>query len=100
MMLLLPYLTASALLVWNCHERGRAAKMSSERSIALAWAASGVGMAVAFGTHFLLMVLLTLLVSAETPDALRPVWKGVGYTAGIYAQYRAGLRLIPPAQSR
>ena len=100
MILLLPYLTASALLIWNCHERGIACNMSTERSVALAWAASAIGMAVAFGTHFLLLVLLTLLVSAEAPDTLGPVWKGVGYAVGIYAQHRAGLRLIPPARSR
>ena len=62
MILLLSYLTASALLIWNCHERGIACKMSTERSVALAWAASAVCMAVAFGTHFLLLILLTLLV--------------------------------------
>ena len=100
MIVLLPYLTASALLIWNCHERGRAARMSSERSIALAWAASAVGMAAAFGTQAILLTLLTLLVSADLPNALEAVWKGVGYAVGIYAQHRAGLRLIPPARSR
>ena len=96
MIFLLPYLVASALLIWSCHERGRAAGMSSERMAALAWAASAVGMAVAFGTHFLLLILLTLLVSAEEPDTLGPVWKGAGYAYGVSAQHRAGLRLIPP----
>lgn len=83
------------LLVWGCSERGGATKIISEQVPLLAWCASTVGLAAAFGVQFLLQIVLVLLVSAEARDALEPVWKGVGYAFGIYAQHRDDLRLIP-----
>lgn len=91
----MPYLVASVLLICGRSERGRPTKIISEQAHLLAWAASTVGLAAAFDTQFLLQIVLVLLVSAGAPDALEPVWKGVGYAFGIYAQRRADLRLIP-----
>ena len=86
---------AGVLLIWGCRERGRATKMISEQVNLLAWAASTVGLAATFGTQLLLQIVLVLLVSAGAPDALEPVWEGVADAFGIYAQRRAGLRLVP-----
>lgn len=91
----MPYLVASVLLIWGRSERGRATKIISEQAHLLAWATSTVGLAAAFDTQFLLQIVLALLVSTDSRDALEPVWKGVGYAFGIYAQHRSGLRLIP-----
>ena len=45
---------AGVLLIWGCSERGGTTKIISEQVHLLAWCASTVGLAAAFGVQFLL----------------------------------------------
>lgn len=96
-MYLIAYLLGSGLLIYGSFKRGRATRMNAELVLLLAWGASAVGLGAAAGAQMLLGMAVGLFVSIDALSTLEFAWKGFGYALGLWAQYRIGHRLIPPA---
>ena len=93
------YLFVTGFLIYGGVQRGRAAGMSSQQRHLRAWGAAAVGLAVAFGTQFLLGFLLGLLLPIDILIGLGIVWTAFGAilsaVLGLLTQHLTTRRLIP-----